>query len=63
MKIKNSDTRFSLLDRCGNSIIEVMVVIVVVTTGIVGSYQIAFRGNSMSASTEDRIKAINIARE
>ena len=51
------------MDRCGNSIIEVMVVIVVVTTGIVGSYQIAFRGNSMSASTEDRIKAINIARE
>lgn len=47
----------------GNSIIEVMVAITVVTLGVVGAYQIVFKGVTLAATSENRIKAINIARE
>lgn len=40
-----------------------MVAITVVTIGVVGAYQIAFKGATLAATTENRIKAINIARE
>ncbi|HBB27125.1 TPA: hypothetical protein DCZ36_01340 [Candidatus Gracilibacteria bacterium] len=47
----------------GNSIIEVMVVIVILTIGITGAYGILDSGQKLSATSENRIKAINIARE
>jgi Tfp pilus assembly protein PilV len=47
----------------GNSIIEVMVAITVITLGVVGAYQIVFKGVTLAATSENRIKAINIARE
>lgn len=47
----------------GNSIIEVMVVIIILTTGIIGAYGILNSGQELSITSENRIKAINIARE
>ncbi len=47
----------------GNSIIEVIVVIVILTIGIIGTYGIIDRGQKLANSSENRIKAINIARE
>ena len=40
-----------------------MVAITVVTLGVVGAYQIVFKGVTLAATSENRIKAINIARE
>lgn len=40
-----------------------MVAILVVSVGIMGAYQIANRGNTLATTTENRIKAINMARE
>lgn len=47
----------------GNSIIEVMVVIVILTIGIVGAYGIVSRWQNVARTTEKRIQAINLARE
>lgn len=47
----------------GNSIVEVMVVMVIVTTGIIGTYRILDSGQKLASTSENRIKAINIARE
>ena len=47
----------------GNSIIEVMVVIIIITTGIIGAYGILDSWQKLSTTAENRIKAINIARE
>ncbi|MDD2892149.1 MAG: prepilin-type N-terminal cleavage/methylation domain-containing protein [Candidatus Gracilibacteria bacterium] len=47
----------------GNSIIEVMVVIVILTVGIIGTYGILNGGQKLSTTGENRVKAINIARE
>lgn len=47
----------------GNSIIEVIVVITILTIGIVGTYNIINNGQKLSSTAENRIKAINIARE
>jgi Tfp pilus assembly protein PilV len=47
----------------GNSIIEVMVVLLILTVGIVGTYGILDSGQKLSTTTQNRIKAINIARE
>lgn len=47
----------------GNSIVEVMVVIIVLTIGIVGAYNILNSGQKLSTASENRMKAINIARE
>lgn len=47
----------------GNSIIEIMVVIIILTTGITGTYGILNSGQKLSIASENRIKAINIARE
>lgn len=47
----------------GNSIIEIMVVIIILTTGIIGTYGILNGGQKLSTTSENRIKAINIARE
>ena len=47
----------------GNSIIEVMVVIVIITTGLVGTYGILNSGQRLATDSTNRIKAINLARE
>jgi len=52
-----------LKNQRGNSIIEVMVVIVILTIGIVGTYGILNSGQKISIGAENRLKAINIARE
>ena len=49
--------------RKGNSVIEVMVVIIILTVGIVGTYGILNGGQKLSTASANRIKAINIARE
>lgn len=53
----------NLCNKRGNSIIEVMVVIIILTVGIVGAYGILDGGQKLSSTSENRIKAINIARE
>lgn len=50
-------------NRRGNSIIEVMVVIIILTIGIIGTYGILNSGQKLATTSENRIKAINIARE
>ncbi|MDD2487032.1 MAG: hypothetical protein PHS92_01560 [Candidatus Gracilibacteria bacterium] len=47
----------------GNSIIEVVVVIVILTFGIVGTFSILNSSQILSTTTENKIKAINIARD
>ncbi|MFZ4461416.1 MAG: type IV pilus modification PilV family protein [Patescibacteria group bacterium] len=47
----------------GNSIIEVIVVMLVLTTGLTGAYGILSSGQTLAVTTENRIKAVNIARE
>lgn len=51
------------LDRRGNSVIEVIVVLVILVTGMVGAYGILSSGQKLANTTEHRIRAINIARE
>ncbi len=46
-----------------NSIIEVIVVIIVLTIWIIWTYNILNKWQKLNATTENRIKAINIARE
>lgn len=50
-------------DTRGNSIIEVIVVIVILSAGIIGTYGILSSGQKLSTTSENRIRAINIARE
>jgi Tfp pilus assembly protein PilV len=45
------------------SVIEVMVVLVIVTTGIAGAYQVVNSGTRLADTTESRIQAIAYARE
>lgn len=52
-----------MYNRRGTSIIEIMVVIVVLSVGIVGAYNIVMSGQKLSATSTNKIKAINIARE
>lgn len=52
-----------ILNKRGNSIIEIMVVVIILTTGIIGTYGILNSGQRLSITSENRIKAINIARE
>ncbi|MCK9272513.1 prepilin-type N-terminal cleavage/methylation domain-containing protein [Candidatus Gracilibacteria bacterium] len=52
-----------MFNKKGNSIIEVVIVIVILTIGIVGTYEIVNSGQKLATTTENRIKAINIARE
>ena len=47
----------------GMSIIEVVVVLVILTVGILGAYQIVNSGVRLTNTTESRIKAIAFARE
>jgi len=47
----------------GTSIVESIVVMLIITTGIVGMYDIFTRSQKLSDSTENRIEAIQIARE
>lgn len=51
------------INKQGNSVIEVMVVIVILTIGLTGAYNIINSGQKLSSTAENRIKAINIARE
>gem|GEM_PF-6694048 len=52
-----------ILNKRGNSIIEIMIVILILTVGIIGTYGILNSGQRLSIASENRIKAINIARE
>ncbi|MDD3120316.1 MAG: type II secretion system protein [Candidatus Gracilibacteria bacterium] len=47
----------------GMSIIEIVCVLVILTSGIIGTYGIINAGNKLEVGTENKIKAINIARE
>lgn len=49
--------------RQANTLIEIMVVIVIVTVGIVGTYALLGSGSRLAASTQNRIQAIGMARE
>jgi hypothetical protein len=40
-----------------------MIVLVVITTGVVGTYQLLHGGVKLASTTESRIQAINLARE
>lgn len=46
-----------------SSIIEVMIVLMIIVVGIVGTYQIFSQSQKFAQSTENRIQAISIARE
>lgn len=52
-----------MFNKKGNSIIEVVIVIVILTIWIVWTYEIINSGQKLATTTENRIKAINIARE
>ena len=52
-----------LITTRGNSIIEVMVVIVLLSIGIMGTYGIVDSGQKLATTSDNRIRAINIARE
>ena len=52
-----------MFNKKGNSIIEVVVVIVILTIWIVWTYEIVNSWQKLATTTENRIKAINIARE
>lgn len=51
------------LSKKGTSIVEALVMMVMVTTGIVGLFSIFTESQKLSNSTEQRIQAIQIARE
>ena len=53
----------SLRSRSGMSVIEVVVVLLIVTVGITGAYQIISSGTKLANTTESRIQAIAYARE
>jgi prepilin-type N-terminal cleavage/methylation domain-containing protein len=52
-----------LITTRGNSIIEVMVVIVLLSIGIMGTYGIVASGQKLATTSDNRLRAINIARE
>lgn len=52
-----------MFNKKGNSIIEVVIVIVILTIWIVWTYEIINSGQKLATTTENRIKAVNIARE
>ncbi len=54
---------FRFSEQRGNSIIEIIVVLVILTVGISGAYLILSRWNTLVRTTENRIFAINIARD
>lgn len=47
----------------GSTIVEAMIVLIVVTVGVTGTYEILQGGVKLASSTESRIQAINLARE
>ncbi len=51
------------IKQTGSSIIEIIVVILVLTTGIIGVYSILSSSSRLAATTEKRVQAINLARE
>ncbi len=53
----------NILGKRGMSVIEVVVVLVIVTVGIIGAYQIINSGTRLTNTTEKRIQAISYARE
>lgn len=54
---------FNPKNKKGNSVIEVVVVIVIITIWLVGAYNILNSWTKLALTTENRIKATNIARE
>ena len=63
MMFSFSSLRNILSNSKGMSVIEVVVVLVILTVGIVGAYQIVNSGARLTNTTESRIKAISYARE
>ncbi|MDQ7009503.1 MAG: hypothetical protein Q9M94_04405 [Candidatus Gracilibacteria bacterium] len=51
------------LDKKATSIIEAMVVILIVVTGVIGMFKVYTNSQKLSASTANKIQAIQIARE
>ncbi|MDD3645880.1 MAG: hypothetical protein PHH06_00570 [Candidatus Gracilibacteria bacterium] len=51
------------LNKKATSIIEAMIVMLVIITGVIGMYSIYDSSTKLSASTKNRIEAIEIARE
>lgn len=49
--------------RSGMSVIEVIVAVIILVLGIVGAYGLLDAGGRLATTTENRIKAVNIARE
>lgn len=49
--------------RNGMSVIEIMVVIVILTSGMVGAFNLVLKGQDFANTTENTIQAINIARD
>ncbi len=49
--------------RSGTTIVEAMIVLVIVTIGLVGTYELLHGGTKLASTTESRIQAINLARE
>lgn len=47
----------------GGTIVEAMIVLVIVTIGITGTFQVLQGGIKLASTTESRIQAINLARE
>lgn len=47
----------------GSTIAEAMIVLLVVTVGVTGTYQMLQSGVKLASVTESRIQAINLARE
>ncbi len=54
---------FNTESRSGATIVEAMIVLVIVTIGLVGTYELLHGGVKLASSTESRIQAINLARE
>lgn len=49
--------------RSGNSLAETMVVLLVITVGVTGTFQLLHGGIKLASTTEARIQAISLARE
>lgn len=55
--------RFETKSSSGSTIVEAMIVLVIVTIGLTGTYELLHGGIKLASSTESRIQAINLARE
>ncbi|MDD3302534.1 MAG: hypothetical protein PHN31_03185 [Candidatus Gracilibacteria bacterium] len=49
--------------KTGSTIVEVMISLFIISTGVIGVYSIYVKSQNLSKSTENRVKALSIARE